>query len=133
MAHAIIEYSANMEAKIDLDGLIDCIHAACIETGVFPLSGMRTRAARRDYFKLADGNPDAGFFHLVLKIGPGREEEVKLNAMNHIFDAFHDFIKPVFETSPMLTSIEVFELPPELRINKNHIKEYLEPEATAAE
>ena len=53
MAHAIVEYSANLEEKIDLKGLVDEVHDACIKTGVFPLSGMRTRAARRETYKLS--------------------------------------------------------------------------------
>ena len=47
MAHAIVEYSANLEEKIDLKGLVDEVHDACIKTGVFPLSGLRTSAGRR--------------------------------------------------------------------------------------
>ena len=52
MAHAIVEYSANLEDKVDLDNLISTVHEACLNTGVFPLTGMRTRGARRDYYKI---------------------------------------------------------------------------------
>ena len=55
MAHAIVEYSANLEDKVDLDNLISTVHEACLNTGVFPLTGMRTRGARRDYYKIANG------------------------------------------------------------------------------
>ena len=85
MAHAIVEYSANLEEKIDLKGLVDEIHDACIKTGVFPLSGMRTRAARRETYKIADGNLDACFIHLQLKLGPGREEAIKKKSYGRNF------------------------------------------------
>ena len=87
MAHAIIEYSANLEDKVDLANLVDQIHAACIKTGVFPLTGMRTRTARRDTYKIADGNQEACFIHLLLKIGPDRKEIVKKKAMEEIFES----------------------------------------------
>ena len=64
MAHAIVEYSANLEEKIDMDGLIAVIHEACLNTGAFPLTGMRTRGARRDLYKIANGIIDANFIHL---------------------------------------------------------------------
>ena len=67
MAHAIIEYTANLESQIDLDELVEIIHDACITSGVFPIQGMRTRTARRDKYKIADGNKDASFIHLLLK------------------------------------------------------------------
>lgn len=133
MPHAIIEYSANLENKLDLDGLIDQIHQACIATGVFPLTGMRTRGARRDNYKIADGNQDACFIHLQLKIGPGRPEDTKKKAMEDIFTALTDYVKPVFDISPVALSIEVFELPPVLRINKHNLAEYVNVDADAAE
>lgn len=126
MPHAIIEYSANMESKIDLDGLIGAVHAAALETGVFPIGGLRTRAARRDNFKIADGHADNGFIHFILKIGPGRDEETKKNAMEHIFGAACDFLEPTFTASPLGLSIELTELPATLRINKNNLHDYVE-------
>ena len=112
MAHAIVEYSANLEEKIDLKGLVDEVHDACIKTGVFPLSGMRTRAARRETYKIADGNLDACFVHLQLKLGPGREEAIKKKAMEEIFESLTLYVKSLYDTSPVALSIEIFELPP---------------------
>jgi len=125
MAHAIIEYSSNLEDKVDLEGLVDQIHDACIETGVFPLTGMRTRTARRDTYKIADGNLEACFIHLQLKIGPGREDSIKKKAMEDIFGSLCSYVKPLYDTSPVALSIEILELPPVLRINKNNLKYYV--------
>ncbi len=128
MAHAIIEYSANLEEKIDLDGLIGAVHDACLTSGVFPLTGMRTRGARRDHYKIANGKLDAGFIHLQLKLGPGRDEEVKKKAMEDVFEALRDFVQPLMDTSPLALSIEIFELPAVLRINKHNLADYVSPE-----
>ena len=125
MPHAIIEYSANLEINFDPEGLVDYIHDACIKTGVFPLTGMRTRAARRDNYKIADGNRQACFVHLILKIGPGRAEEINKKAMEDIFEALSSYMKPLYDTAPVALSIEIFELPPVLRINKHNLKDYI--------
>ena len=125
MAHAIVEYSANLEEKIDLKGLVDEVHDACIKTGVFPLSGMRTRAARREIYKIADGNLDACFVHLQLKLGPGREEAIKKKAMEEIFESLTLYVKSLYDTSPVALSIEIFELPTVLRINKHNLNNYI--------
>ena len=114
-----------MERKIDLDGLIDSVHNAALETGVFPIGGLRTRAARRDNYKIADGHQDNGFVHFILKIGPGRDEETKKNAMEHIFGAACAYLQPIYDSSPLGLSIELQELPTVLRINKNNLHEHV--------
>ena len=125
MAHAIIEYSANLETRINLNNLVNEIHEACINTGVFPITGMRTRAACRDNYKIGDGNPDACFIHLLLKIGPGRSENAKKKAMESVFDALSTFVEPLYNVSPLALSIEIFELPLVLRINKHNLRDYI--------
>ena len=48
MPHIIIEYSENLEQKINLDTLIEKIHISALDTGIFPLGGLRIRAAKRE-------------------------------------------------------------------------------------
>ena len=58
MAHFIYEYSANLPSTLlDLQTLMAKMHATAARTGVFPQSGMRSRAFRCDEFYLADGDP----------------------------------------------------------------------------
>ena len=125
MAHAIVEYSANLEDTINMQGLVDKVHDTCIKTGVFPLTGMRTRAARRDIYKIADGNLEACFIHLQLKLGPGREEAVKKKAMEEIFETLTSHVESLYATTPVALSIEIFELPAVLRINKHNLNNYI--------
>ena len=131
MPHIIIEYSGNMEEKMDLDDLIEMVHATAVETGVFPLGGLRVRCARRDHYKLADGHPDNGFVHVELKIGPGRDRETKIAALNQIFGTVEEHLKPIFENSPLAMSAELNEFDGELRINKNNMHKYVEERANA--
>ena len=128
MAHAIVEYSANLEEKIDMDDLIAVIHEACLNTGAFPLTGMRTRGARRDLYKIANGIIDANFIHLQIKLGPGREEKVKKKAMEDVFAILQNYVQPLMNVSPLALSIELYELPQELRINKHNLADYLSSE-----
>ena len=57
MPHLIVEYSANIENEIALDELLDKLHARALETGVFPLGGLRVRAHRAEKFRIADKSP----------------------------------------------------------------------------
>ena len=42
MPHLIVEYSANLEPALDIRGLVEALHEAALETGVFPIGGIRT-------------------------------------------------------------------------------------------
>ena len=46
MAHFIVEYSANLDGELDVQQLFKTMHAAVMETGVFPIGGIRFRAVR---------------------------------------------------------------------------------------
>ena len=56
MPHLIVEYSANLERDVDIPRLVAAVHAAALETGVFPIGGIRTRAERRDIYQVADSH-----------------------------------------------------------------------------
>ena len=131
MPHIILEYSGNIEDKMALDSLIEKVHATAVETGIFPLGGLRVRAARRDHYKIADGHPDNGFIHVELKIGPGRDRETKIAALNQIFGTVEDHLKPLHENGPLAMSIELNEFDGKLRINKNNMHKYVEERANA--
>jgi 5-carboxymethyl-2-hydroxymuconate isomerase len=57
MPHIIAEYSANLEDRLDVQALVDALHQAAIDSKVAELVGIRTRAARRRHFRVADGKP----------------------------------------------------------------------------
>jgi len=131
MPHIIIEYSKNVEEKVELDGLIESIHQTAIATGIFPIGGLRVRAARRDHYKLADGHPDNGFVHVELKIGPGRKKEEKIAALKRIFSCAEAYLEPIQSNGPFALSAELNEFNDDLRINKNNMHQYVEERANA--
>ena len=80
MPHIIAEYSANLEDCLDVQGLVDDLHQAAIDSKVADLVGIRSRAARREHFRVADGNPANGFVHIIARLRIGRPEEVRTSA-----------------------------------------------------
>ena len=126
MPHIIIEYSDNLEKRINLGELIEIAHTTAVDTGVFPLGGLRVRAARREHYKIADGHPDNSFIHIELKIGPGRDKETKKSALENIFSTVEEYLKPIHENSPLAMSAELNAFDSEFRINRNNIRKYIE-------
>ena len=125
MPHLNIEYSANLANQIDIQGLVDRIHATALETGIFPLGGVRTRAECRTHYRIADGNPRAGYIHMIVRIGTGRDHETRRSAGEKIFQALCDFTSELYESEPLALSFELHEIPPDMAWRKNNLHELL--------
>jgi 5-carboxymethyl-2-hydroxymuconate isomerase len=85
MPHLLIEYSANLEPKLDIPPLVRVIHEAALETGFFPIGGIRTRAQRDGHYHVADGHNENEFIHIQARFGAGRTPEVRRQAAERIF------------------------------------------------
>ncbi len=77
MPHVIVEYSANLEEDVSARDMIDRVHATIVESGVFPIGGVRTRAERRDVYAIADCDPGNAFCAVLIRIERGRDEETR--------------------------------------------------------
>ena len=119
MAHFIYEYSANLPADLlDLAGLMEKMHAAAAESGIFPLSGIRSRAIRCEEFRVGDGNPENGFINLSMKVGRGRDEDTRERIGKELFDLMVEHLEPIMERQGLAVSFEMREL--EARVKFNH-------------
>lgn len=125
MPHLIVEYSANVEALIALDSLLDKLHASALETGVFPLGGLRVRAHRTDAYRIADKAPENGFVHVTALIGHGRTLEVQQRAGEHLMATLTAHLDDLYKTSPLAISLTVQEFHPVLNYKKNNLHEYV--------
>jgi 5-carboxymethyl-2-hydroxymuconate isomerase len=125
LPHLIVEYSANVEARLGLDALLDKLHACALRTGVFPVGGLRVRAHRADAYRIADLSPDNGFVHVTALIGHGRPLDVQQRAGEELLAALAEHLEPLFATSPLALSLNVQELHPVLNFKKNNLHEYV--------
>ena len=125
MPHITIEYSANVADKCDIQALVDVVHERARQTEVAPLAGIRTRAVAREFYRIADGNPDHGFVSLHAQIGPGRSPEVKKDLVAQLLDAMNEVLAPVQDSSPLAISAKLTEIDAEFRTNQNNVGDYL--------
>src|SRR5215470_5093126 len=120
MPHLIVEYSANLDPRLDVDHLLESLHAAAAGTGVFPLGGIRTRAARREHYRIADGHPDNTFVHVTARIRHGRPLELRQRAGTLLFETLCRCLASVYETTPLGISLEVQEIDPDVSYKLNN-------------
>lgn len=125
MPHFQIDYSPNLEARLDIAALCHVIRDAAAATGVFPVAGIRVRAVACDHVVIADGNPDHAFLDLSVRLRGGRTIEAKRAATTAIFTAIEAFCAPVMATSSLMLSMEMRDIDPELSPKSSSIRDYL--------
>ena len=125
MPHLIVEYSSNLEADIAPGALAAAIHAAALETGVFPIGGCRTRLVRHDVYVIGDGHPDNRFVHVQARIGAGRPAEVRQRAAEHIFASLKAMTASVFAARPLGLTLEIVEIDPVGSLKHNNLHDII--------
>lgn len=125
MPHIQIDYSANLETRLDIGGLCRVLRDAAVETGVLPLAGIRVRATAATHCVIADGNPDHAFLDISLRLRGGRSEAAKAEATAHIFAAAESYCAGVMETSSFMLSFEMRDIDPRLSPKASSIRRYL--------
>ena len=125
MPHIIIEYSANLADLIDTDALVAAVHTAALNDGLPALEGLRTRAAPREQYRIADGDPSYGFVCLTARIGPGREPAIVQRFLTRLIDTVDEVLAPLQPDHPVAVSAEVQLIDAALRINRNHVRTHI--------
>jgi 5-carboxymethyl-2-hydroxymuconate isomerase len=123
--HLYIEYSANSEAIIGLDGLLDRLYDTALASGVFPLGGIRVRAQRIEKYRIADCAPDNCYIHVTALLGHGRPLDVRRRVGEQLFAALKEYCADAFDEHPLALSLTLQELHPELNFKLNNLHEYV--------
>lgn len=114
MPHLHIEYSRGLEEKADIAALCRRAHAAIIETGLFPLAGIRIRAFAADHAIVADGLAENDFAAFTLSVGAGRSTEALKGAGDVIFAALQEALSELLATPHFALSMEIRVSDPDL-------------------
>ena len=129
MPHFTIEYSANLDKRVDMGAVVELVRKAAVETGIFPIGGIRVRAIKCEHYAIGDGNPQLGFLSMVLRLGEGRDLAARKKAGEHIFKALSAHLDPVFAASPFALSFDLQINDKETSWKRNNIHEALKVEA----
>jgi 5-carboxymethyl-2-hydroxymuconate isomerase len=129
MPHFTIEYSANLDQRLDMAEVVEVVRRAATETGIFPLGGIRVRAIRCEHYAIADGKPDLGFLDMVLRLGEGRDLATRKRAGEHVFKALSAHLDPVFAQGKFALSFDMQINDKETSWKRNNIHDALKVEA----
>ena len=129
MPHFRIEYSANLDAQVDMADVVEVVRRAAIGTGIFPLGGIRVRAVRCEHYAIGDANPEFAFLDMVLRLGEGRDLAARQKAGEHVFKALSAHLDPVFVQTKFALSFDMQINDKDTSWKRNNIHEALKAEA----
>jgi 5-carboxymethyl-2-hydroxymuconate isomerase len=126
--HFTLEYSANLDDHVDMAEVVEIVRKAAVETGIFPLGGIRVRAVRCEHYAIADGSSEFAFLDMVLRLGEGRDLAARKAAGDHIFNTLSGYLNPVFASSKFALSFDMQVNDKETSWKRNNIHEALKVE-----
>ncbi len=129
MPHFTIEYSGNLDKRVDMGEVVELVRKAAVETGIFPVGGIRVRAIRCEHYAIADGAAHFGFLAMVLRLGEGRDLAARKRAGEHIFRGLSSYLDPVFAGSKFALSFDMQINDKETSWKRNNIHDALKAEA----
>ena len=125
MPYIHIDYSANLDAALDMGAFCEALRAAAARVEAFPMPGIRVRAVRVDHWAIADGDPKHGFVDISVRLREGRPQAVKEAAIAHLFEAARAFLAPVMATRSIALSAEMRDIDAALSPKTGTIRERL--------
>ena len=128
MPHITIEHSANVADHPDVDALVGAVHEAALAHGLPPLAGLRTRAAGREHYRVATGDERFAFVAIHCRAAPGRDAATKRSFIERVLEAAESQLEREGGPLAIAWSIELTEIDPDLRINRNHVRTALDQE-----
>ncbi len=121
MPHVSMQYSSNLEDKVDMAAICRAVKSTMMDTGLFELGAVRVRAIRCDHYAIADELPENAFLAVLMRIGAERSMEEKTRLGETLNAALIDALKPLFATQHFALSIDIMENNPALSWKQNTI------------
>ncbi len=115
MPHVVLQYTANLDAEVDMPALCGEIAATLIalrdESGgpLFPVGGTRVLAYPAQVYSVADGKSDYGFCYINIRIAGGRSAAKKKEAGDAVLARAQAAFAAAFEARHVGVTIQIDE------------------------
>lgn len=129
MPHIIVEYSANLEDVVAIDPMVRDVHQSVLATGIFKLGAVRTRAARRDIFFIADADPQNAFINVIVRVASGRPLEKRRAVAEAIMGVIAAKTADIGDSRGLALSVYVEEIDEDGALRKNNLHARMEARA----
>ena len=121
MPHLVIQYSENIEPRIDMKQLCNQLNNTMCASDLFPKGGVRVRAYPAAAYSIADQHQKNTFIDLVLRIGAGRTQDQKREFGQILINQVSETCSDLLKEPHFALSLEIIEIDPDLSWKVNTI------------
>ncbi|MFT6659302.1 5-carboxymethyl-2-hydroxymuconate Delta-isomerase [Maritalea sp.] len=133
MPHLQIQYSDNLNGRIDMKQLCNQLNDTLCASGVFPKGGIRVRAYPACAYSIADQHAENAFIDIILRIGTGRTAEQKRDIGQALIDLTSQTCKKLLDEPHFALSLEIVEINPDFNWKLNSIHPRLKTQTKSQE
>ena len=126
MPHIHIDYSANLESRIDMQHFCEHLRQVAVTIDAFPLAGVRVRAQAAHHVAMADGSPEHAYIDIGIRLRGGRPPEVKQAATQTLFAAARNYLADYMAAHSLALSMEMRDIDPELSPKCGSVRSHLD-------
>lgn len=123
MPHIVVEYTDNLHEQVVREQLVRRLHMAAVDSGIFPVWGIRTLARPTAIYAVGDGHPDNGFIQITVRIAPGRNLPLRQRILGELFGTLRDVMHARFDTGRLGIQMEITEFDPAVTTYLNNLAE----------
>ena len=110
MPHLRLEYSAGLEARVDLNTVCNKLSDTLKETGIFPVGGIRVRAFKAGNFSIADKHEMNTFCDMIFRRGQGRSKQDRIEVGEALMEEAKKIFDELLEEKYFALSLEIIEI-----------------------
>lgn len=77
MPHLVMEYSNSVDERVNVQGLLEDLHHAAIQSGLFDAPSLKSRSLRYHNWIVGNEGDSADFVHITFELLDGRTPEQK--------------------------------------------------------
>ncbi|EGU30061.1 5-carboxymethyl-2-hydroxymuconate isomerase [Vibrio ichthyoenteri ATCC 700023] len=77
MPHLVMEYSNSVDERVNVQGLLEDLHHAAIQSGLFDAPSLKSRALRYHHWLIGEAGDSIDFIHITFELLDGRTQEQK--------------------------------------------------------
>lgn len=127
MPHIQIDYTANLADAVSGGRLVDKVHQAAVDSGIFPVWGIRTFARPLSDYRVGNGETGNGFVNVTVRIAPGRNLALCQRIQRELFGAVLQVMQPMFEYHRLGCQLEITEFDADVSVYQNNLSNTRDP------
>lgn len=121
MPHIQIDYTASLADAVIKGRLVDRVHQAAVDSGIFPVWGIRTFAQAMVEYRVGNGEAGNGFVNITVRIAPGRDLALRQRIRQELFGAMLAAMGPLFDKHRLGCQLEVTEFDADTSVYQNNL------------